>query len=56
MIKNKKKSYLKLHSQTFALVLSEDQASRLMSQIIKNSSKFDLIAATTLERVTEINF
>ena len=46
--------YLKLHSQMFSLCLSEDQAGLLMTQIMKNSCKFNSIADVTLSRMPSL--
>ena len=46
-------SYLKIHSQMFSLCLNEDDAGRLMTQIMKNSFKFDRVAEVTMSRLPE---
>lgn len=46
--------YLKIHSQMYALCLTEDQSIRLMTQIIKNSGKFDSIAEVTTSRIADM--
>lgn len=49
-------SYLKIHSQMYSLCLTEDEASRLMTQIMKNSFKFDRVAEITMNRLPELAY
>ena len=52
-LQDKRVRYFKLHSQMFVLCLTEEQITKLMSQIIKHSLRFDQIAFTTTSRVPE---
>lgn len=53
-VQDRRDEYFKLHSQMFVLCLTEEQITKLMSQIIKCSSKFDQVASTTTSRILEV--
>lgn len=55
MVQKERNGYFKLHSHMFVLCITEEQALKIMNQIIKSSGRFDQIASTTLDRIPVTN-